>query len=896
MRARLASCRPWGACRDCDDSITIRGEAVAAREVSATKTSWHLALGRSLVTGAVFLACGVPALAGETSLRISSDPRDFVGLGQKHFVTPNDGTFTVYTSPRDIQVSFSPFVGFASWHLYFAAPQGAVLTEGPHFDASGTPVRDAGQPALSVDGGSHGCPSRGGFLIKRLAFGAGGNLASFWVTFEQSCEGSFAVLRGELRYNVEVDMAVEAPLVLRVEKGLPVAFDVRATSSSGGAVSLAATGLPPGAVFENRGDGSGALRWRTSFTGIGDFDLTFSASNSTGAQDTTITRIAVIGITSLFLDGLTSWKQQPSTNLLLTPKEGDFYAFAYDSAGWVQLGFRSPDYLQIWTLNFATADGSPLVPGLYTDTTRDRQPGHPMFNLGGGGPGSFEVLEARFTPGGTVLAFHATFEQQYSDSTRTIRGEIRYLADVPFLLRAPAHAVAVEERDAGFPVEAFDAGGGTVVLSANPLPGGAEFADNGDGTGAFRWTPAHGQAGTYVVTFTATGDGGRQEVVPAVFNVGLRNDDFGDAVSVTSLPFRDDFEAAHATVSEDDPVCETISVSGNVWYALTLPTSTTVELSSFGSRTAVRIGAYRGTRGSLVKVTCDYDRIKLQAEAGVTYFILVWPLSEYPATISMSLPPPPPSNDDFDNAVLIGALPFEDEVRNDAATTAPDDPGCVESGKTIWYTWTAPEALWVEVNVTASEFVTSASVYTGSRGALTPVACTRGAPLRFLATRSTTYHFMFGAVEDIIGGHVILRIIGYPVYRLDLVVDHTVSATPRTGSWILGGTVTCSHPTSVGVTGTVRRPNRSAPASLNFAVWFECDGVTRWSATVGGADSPALPGRFEVSARVDGYEPVSGQSATGTDIAIVLVTGHRGATDRGAPRASRPAIVQPGGQ
>lgn len=859
-----------------------------------TKKQSHLAFGRSLCAVGVLLICGVAAFAGETSLRVSSDPHDFVGLGQSYVVTPVDGTFTVNVSPGDIRVSFSPFVGYAFWYLYFAAPQGEILTEGTYVAAFSTRSGDVGQPTLSVGGNSHSCPGVGGFQIKKLALGPGGNLASLWVTFDQSCEGSSAVLRGELRYNVEVDMAVVAPVVLRVEKGSPVAFDVRAMSTSGGAVSLAATGLPPGAVFEDRGDGSGAVRWRTPFTGGGDFDVKFSASNGASAHDTTTTRISVVGITSIFLDGLPVSMQYPSSSILLTPREGDFQASAYESGGWVQLGFRSPDYLQAWTLGFGTADGSPLVPGLYADTTHDRQPGHPWFNLGGTGTGSFEVLEARFSPGGAVLAFHARFEQRYSDSTRAIRGEIRYLADVPFLLRAPAFVAAIEEKGAGFPIEAFDAGGGSIDLSASSLPEGAEFSDNGDGTGAFNWIPEHGQAGTYVVTFTATGDGGRLEVVPAVFKVGLRNDDFDDAVPVISLPFRDDLDTTDATISQDDPLCRTPIFSGNAWYALTLPVSGTVELNSFGSRTGVEIQVYTGQRGALVPVDCDLDRITLAVEAGVTYHVLVWPLAPYPATMSISLPPAPPANDDFDDAVVVGALPFEDQVRNDVATKAPDDPGCAESGKTIWYTWTAPDALLIKIDATASEFRTTASVYTGSRGALTPIQCARGTPLWFQATRGTTYHFMLGAVEDIIGGHVTLRIAGYPVYRLDIALDRSVSVPPRSRSMTLGGTVTCSHPSSVGVTGTVRRTNRVAAAGLDFGVWFECDGVTRWSATVSGADSQALSGRFEVSARVDGYEPVSGQRATGTDTAIVLAAAHRGATDRGAPRTPRPAIVQPG--
>ena len=191
-----------------------------------------------------------------------------------------------------------------------------------------------------VSGNSRGCPSRGSFLIKQLTFGAGGDLASFWVTFEQSCEGNAAELRGELRYNADIDMSVDAPVALRVEKGSPVAFDVRATSASGGAVSLAAAGQPPGAVFEDRGDGSGSLRWQTPFTEVGDFDMTFTASNGAGSQASTLTRISVTGITSLSLEGAIPWEGRIPNNLLLTPREGNFNASARDSAGFVEIGFR----------------------------------------------------------------------------------------------------------------------------------------------------------------------------------------------------------------------------------------------------------------------------------------------------------------------------------------------------------------------------------------------------------------------------------------------------------------------------------------------------------------------------------------------------------------------------
>ena len=55
-----------------------------------------------------------------------------------------------------------------------------------------------------------------------------------------------------------------------------------------------------------------------------------------------------------------------------------------------------------------------------------------------------------------------------------------------------------------FNVEATDSAGETLVLSAEGLPDGATFEDNGDGTGVFTWRPSVTQTGEFTVTFIAT--------------------------------------------------------------------------------------------------------------------------------------------------------------------------------------------------------------------------------------------------------------------------------------------------------------------------------------------------------------------------------------------------------
>ncbi|HEB87229.1 MAG TPA: HYR domain-containing protein, partial [Gammaproteobacteria bacterium] len=78
------------------------------------------------------------------------------------------------------------------------------------------------------------------------------------------------------------------------------------------------------------------------------------------------------------------------------------------------------------------------------------------------------------------------------------------LGPVPPVVQAIANRTTSEGIQVGFLVEASDPNGQPVALSANPLPVGAVFVDNGNGTATFNWTPAVGQAGAYTITFTAT--------------------------------------------------------------------------------------------------------------------------------------------------------------------------------------------------------------------------------------------------------------------------------------------------------------------------------------------------------------------------------------------------------
>ena len=86
-----------------------------------------------------------------------------------------------------------------------------------------------------------------------------------------------------------------------------------------------------------------------------------------------------------------------------------------------------------------------------------------------------------------------------------------------------------EGQQVSFIVEASDPDGTIPMLSASPLPAGAGFIDQEDGSGVFDWTPAVGQAGQYVITFTAS-DGVLEDFQRVAVNIYSFEDNDGDGM------------------------------------------------------------------------------------------------------------------------------------------------------------------------------------------------------------------------------------------------------------------------------------------------------------------------------------------------------------------------------
>jgi hypothetical protein len=118
--------------------------------------------------------------------------------------------------------------------------------------------------------------------------------------------------------------------------------------------------------------------------------------------------------------------------------------------------------------------------------------------------GRFEVRELRYGANNTIESFSATFEQHCENDFAALTGEIRINPIVT--LSAPGQRSVEVGESLNFTISGTEINGQDLTLTPTDLPFGASFADLGNNTGVFAWTPADGQSGTFNIGFVAEND------------------------------------------------------------------------------------------------------------------------------------------------------------------------------------------------------------------------------------------------------------------------------------------------------------------------------------------------------------------------------------------------------
>jgi hypothetical protein len=227
----------------------------------------------------------------------------------------------------------------------------------------------------------------------------------------------------------------------------------------------------------------------------------------------------------------------------------------------------------------------------------------------------------------------------------------------------------------------------------------------------------------------------------------------------------------------------------------------------------------------------------------------------------------PPTNDDFDAATLIPALPFTDNIDTEGATPAPDDPDdCFGLGPTVWYQFTPTEDMRISANTVGSNYDTDLSVYTGTRGSLTQLACNDDAGFTLQSavtldvTAGQTLYFLVGAFLGGPGGNLVFNVdIAPPPLEASIAIARFSSVNSRTGVAIVRGTVTCSQPTNVGIDGSLRQRIGRVFVDAFFSAFVPCDGESVWEAEAVGQNGLFTGGQAQVNVSAQFASPTTGE-------------------------------------
>lgn len=350
-----------------------------------------------------------------------------------------------------------------------------------------------------------------------------------------------------------------------VQEGTSLQFTVTATDPDSGPPTLSVIGLPIGATFINNGNGSGTFNWTPAAGASANspYSTTFMASDGTHSVTEIVQitvqspnrapQIAAIGnktvaegqqlqfvVTATDPDGtvptLSGQSIPPGANFVLNGNGTGTFTWTPDYTA----AASSP-----YTVTFVASDGvltdsksttitvtdtnrPPAVAAVGNKTVAEGQ--LLQFNVGATDPdGTVPTLTAQSLPSGAAFVNNGngtgtfTWTPNY-DAAANSPYTVTFVASDGLLTDSKSSSITVTNTNRApvmgtvgnksvsegqllqFNVSASDPDGTIPTLTAQGVPSGASFVNNGNGTGTFTWTPPAGTSANspYTVTFTAT--------------------------------------------------------------------------------------------------------------------------------------------------------------------------------------------------------------------------------------------------------------------------------------------------------------------------------------------------------------------------------------------------------
>jgi hypothetical protein len=245
------------------------------------------------------------------------------------------------------------------------------------------------------------------------------------------------------------------------------------------------------------------------------------------------------------------------------------------------------------------------------------------------------------------------------------------------------------------------------------------------------------------------------------FDPAPSNDDFANAKIVDEMPYQDTVNNTYASGEPNEPSsCSDWGYGAlrTVWYVYT-PTEKGVLSANASGEVISFLAVYTGSAvDSLTPLTCtNWDgTIHVSVSPETTYYIQLGSLVDWSYgndQINLSFTPAPP-NDDFANAQVVDAMPYQETVYTLGATSEPgEQANCSDWGygalRTIWYAYT-PTEKGILSGDASGEIYSFLAVYTGSAvDSLTLLTCTNwDNSFQLSVTPGTTYYLQLGSMAD----------------------------------------------------------------------------------------------------------------------------------------------------
>ena len=440
-----------------------------------------------------------------TLLHITGDPGDVVSMGQDSTFTPGMGVFAAGRMfDRTAHMTFTSPTHY--WTIDMAAPYLGRLLTGRHDNLSLYPSQAITEWGVGVSGEGRGCASaRSSLDIQQVRTDSTGHITLLQATVEQHCNAGLAALRAQIVFNADTMLYVVSPQDVYAFAAEPVAFGVQATDAKGEAMTLSASGLPPGATFVDQGGGSGQFAWPGGSAAPGTFVITVTAHDVSGRTASATTWVRVHGPDFIRLDS--------DPDHFITLGMSQFYTDANaalnqwsNSLEAASAGAVTPE--DDYALAFAAPYPRPLNAGHHVaqNAPAGEYPSALSIEANYHGcnvaTGWFDVRQVVFDADGNLTNLWVVFEHHCEGTAPAVRGEIRMHADTSVYVLPPADAYVMAGTDTTLTITATDTHGHPLVITAADVPPGCSFTDHGNGTAELRVGRGLTTPGEYPIVFS----------------------------------------------------------------------------------------------------------------------------------------------------------------------------------------------------------------------------------------------------------------------------------------------------------------------------------------------------------------------------------------------------------